>query len=705
MPEPANASTEGEEQQEQKPADPFSLRQSRNLERLAKAATKFHRETSTAASQKSSLWGGSEFGTDLSDEQRARIQTWNELASIPESFAGDTATDTGSTYGASTLNPETDASTNVTVPDREDAVSSPSQRFGAGARTSFSQAHGLEDSDSESDFELDFLRNLEDLAYKNFASANYSKAEECLRRSVDRSTDDSSPRLTNLKTQLVLCYCVQEKWDAAFAILEILPKTKTIECLPIYELLQAVALGYQHTSRLEEASKTLKIALQAKRRILGRQSNGYYLALAHLARIFEDMGDSLEAEVVRHSIPAHITPPVSEASSSTTTLVKSLIDNHELIGKIFVKTDAEASDMPQLPPAKRGLVENAPQLPARVDSESEELKLEKPGALKCAVASMDDDQVSTISTTSSTPTYGVVESRPYSTSITRRAVPPPQPSRGPVITPTEPILVGQTGATTIIEEPSALQFRESLMSVTGSLRGGSGTSLATNHVKTQERRLSQRARNPQSEKPSRRATDPGVVEEQDVPRWSAHRSQSCAETQVFSRGQEEGKSLDIGEHRIALSLTSTPATRPSPKSPPVIKIPSFVMPTPSMGKYGRIIGPTQWKVKNKGVSVTHRRYGASIGPRLLLPVNPQLALQTRPSVAIVCRTDASVLLAATQGLGSQVFAGATCVSCDAPLATGLRNYRSNILPLSYHGWFIRPLNADGVVFSRMSGLL
>ncbi|CAI4218281.1 unnamed protein product [Parascedosporium putredinis] len=333
VPEPANASTEGGEQQEQKPADPFSLRQSRNLERLAKAATKFHRETSTAASQKSSLWGGSEFGTDLSDEQRARIQTWNELASIPESFAGDTTTDTGSTYGASTLNPETDASTNVTVPDREDAVSSPSQ--------------------SESDFELDFLRNLEELAYKNFASANYSKAEECLRRSVDRSTDDSSPRLTSLKTQLVLCYCVQEKWDAAFAILEILPKTKTIECLPIYELLQAVALGYQHTSRLEEASKTLKIALQAKRRILGRQSNGYYMALAHLARIFEDMGDSLEAEVVRHSIPAHITVPVSESSSSTTTLVKSLIDNHELIGKIFVKTDAEASDTPQPPPAQQ----------------------------------------------------------------------------------------------------------------------------------------------------------------------------------------------------------------------------------------------------------------------------------------------------------------------------------------------------------------
>ncbi|KAK1827460.1 hypothetical protein QBC39DRAFT_361660 [Podospora conica] len=315
--------------------DPSSVRQSRNLENLAKAAQRFHAAASSTASTRYSVqgdrrsvlnWGGSETGS-LTQAQRERIEVWNDDLSTVEESPED-----GSKDG--TLSVPTDPSTTITTPDLDDLLSDPGKGKGVDGA-----ADEEADSDDGSDVEMDFLRNFEELAHSSFVAQDYSKAEQCLRMAVERSTGDmsSTANFRLLKIKLALCCCLQDKWDHAAGIVDSLPKTRSVADVPTFHLLQAISLAHLQGERFEDAYTVCKTALQGKKRVLGKTSPDYYGCLTILAAICDKKGDALEAEVVRHSIPRDWFPPSSVAVLSP----KHYILGHEtLIDSIFTSKKA-----------------------------------------------------------------------------------------------------------------------------------------------------------------------------------------------------------------------------------------------------------------------------------------------------------------------------------------------------------------------------
>jgi hypothetical protein len=315
-------------------SDPFSARQTRNLESLAKAAQQFHSSASSTASTRygagdrrsfASNWGGSEAG-GLTDAQRERIERWNELSTVDESQEDSTTettvpTDNSTTLTTPDIEPPPDAGKGKEVDNREDEDDD-------------------DDDDDESDVDLDFLRNFEELAYVSFLAQDYAKAEQCLRMAIERSTGDTSQNsdFKMLKTQLVLCCCLQEKWDHAAGILASLPKTRAVANLPIFHLLQAISLAHLEESRFDDAYSVCKTVLQGKKKIVGKTSRDYHECLSIFATICEKKGDALEAEAVRHSIsretPAQLPGTLLSA--------KQYILGHEtLIDSVFRKNGDE----------------------------------------------------------------------------------------------------------------------------------------------------------------------------------------------------------------------------------------------------------------------------------------------------------------------------------------------------------------------------
>ncbi|KAK2058715.1 hypothetical protein LY76DRAFT_592996 [Colletotrichum caudatum] len=320
------------ERQEAVP-DSSSLRQSMNLQSLAKAAKRFHTVATTTAStaygagdrRPSTVFGGSEAG-ELTEARRAEIEQWtrfNQLSVVDESTE-DSTTDVSLSSG------HRDASTVITIPDAEslyrDQAKPPNQ-----PAVSYDS-----DDDDDSDVELDFLRNSEELAYERFVSKDYSKAEKFLRMAVERLTGDAAGAsdFKQLKLQLALCCCMQDKWNHAAGILASLPKTRPADNLPVLDLLQAISMAHLTEGKLEDAYNTCKMVLQGKKKVFGRESQQYYECLWLFASIHDRRGPehALEAETVRHSIPRGWTPTIRDILSSPKRFI---LDQETLVQSIF----------------------------------------------------------------------------------------------------------------------------------------------------------------------------------------------------------------------------------------------------------------------------------------------------------------------------------------------------------------------------------
>lgn len=182
----------------------------------------------------------------------------------------------------------------------------------------FSEGQDVDESDS--DIELDILRNFEELAKTSFFKENYGKAEQFLREAIERLTGESSssPKFRTLMLQLALSCALQEKWDAAASILTTFKKPTSTADVPVLCLFQAVALGYLQSDKLEESYQACKTALQGKKKLCGKESEEYFDCLALLAKICDAKGDEFEAEAVRHSI-RQLSPskfPLAEKATS-----------------------------------------------------------------------------------------------------------------------------------------------------------------------------------------------------------------------------------------------------------------------------------------------------------------------------------------------------------------------------------------------------
>ena len=311
--------------------DPFAARLTRNLHSLAKAAQQFHSTASSEASTRyggdgrmssTSSWGGSDFGC-LTDSRRERIEMWNHQLQVVEEMQEESTTATEET-------PLTDHSTTITTPDLEEK----SVKIGKQAE------EDEEDSDDDSDIELDFLKNFDELACTSFARKDYSKSEQFLRKAMELSTGESSGE-TNfklLRIRLAVCCCLQDRWEFAAGVLAPLSKSKAASNLPVFHLLQAISLGYLANNRFDDACSVCKTALQGKKKILGKTSDDFHECLSILALIYEQKGDSLEAEAVRLSIPADWT---SRTLDNTRSGKQYILDHETLIDFAFGKKSAD----------------------------------------------------------------------------------------------------------------------------------------------------------------------------------------------------------------------------------------------------------------------------------------------------------------------------------------------------------------------------
>ncbi|KAK0625944.1 hypothetical protein B0T14DRAFT_599420 [Immersiella caudata] len=315
--------------------DLILIRQSRNLENLAKAAQKFHAAASSTASTRYSVqgdrrsvlnWGGSDAGS-LTQAQRERIEVWNDLSTVEEGPEDGSTTENSHSIPA-------DNSTTITVPDMDDPgmLSDP----GKGKDAEGVAKEETSGSDDESDVELDFLKSFQELAYSNFLAQDYSKAEQYLRMAVERSTGEVSgtSNSSSLKIKLALCCCLQEKWDDAAGIVASLPKMRSAAKLPTFHLLQAISLAHLQEDRFEDAYKVCKTALNGKKKTLGTDSSDYYGCLTVFATICDKKGDPLNAEAARHRIPRDWFPP---SSLSVLSPKQYILKHTSLIDSVFSK--------------------------------------------------------------------------------------------------------------------------------------------------------------------------------------------------------------------------------------------------------------------------------------------------------------------------------------------------------------------------------
>jgi len=162
------------------------------------------------------------------------------------------------------------------------------------------------DNESDSDIEFDILSNLEKLAEESLSNKDYAKAEQFLRKVLEklRQGPERAPdgsRITQLR--LALCCCLQGNWAAAESVLETMVKSRITHDLPVFYIMHAATLAHLEAGSLDMALSSCKTALQGRKRILGKSSREYLESLTLLAIVYERKGDVLEAEAVRHSLP------------------------------------------------------------------------------------------------------------------------------------------------------------------------------------------------------------------------------------------------------------------------------------------------------------------------------------------------------------------------------------------------------------------
>lgn len=240
-----------------------SDRQSANLGHLALTAQRFYNAASSTAGTQV---GGSEAASVLASRRRESIGIWRDgLPPVQESPEAA---------------PSDDASTMRT------------------------------DADEESDVELDVLRNLEVLAHANFVARDYSAAERCLQKVLNRATSGNRD-LGLLKTQLAFCCCLQGRWEQATTTMDPLPETDSGPAfLPALHILQAVSMVHLRQQRLDDAEATCMVVVNGKKSALGKEHDGYYESLSILSAIWRRRGDLMVSEAVCLNIPRDWRPPL-----------------------------------------------------------------------------------------------------------------------------------------------------------------------------------------------------------------------------------------------------------------------------------------------------------------------------------------------------------------------------------------------------------
>ncbi|KAE9967586.1 hypothetical protein EG327_011384 [Venturia inaequalis] len=248
-----------------------SRRISNHLKNLARDAESLRSSASTAIEgDRSTIWGGSVLGDQLSNDQYRDIRNW------------------------------------IPPPIEEESLEGKS--IGSGPISDDHTARADSDSDSESDPEQELVEMFEKRGLQKLADKEYEQAEKflCKAISLRKPSSKTTTSLEHIKANLADCYCQQAKWEDADRLLSELSDSRNkLDILALHSL-HAVSHVYFGKANLDAADRTCRKSLLGKKKLLGKTHESYYLTLLLLACICDAKGDEVQGDGWRHFLPASL---------------------------------------------------------------------------------------------------------------------------------------------------------------------------------------------------------------------------------------------------------------------------------------------------------------------------------------------------------------------------------------------------------------
>lgn len=277
----------------------------RNLRDLAQAAKHFHSAASSTA--------GSAANSARSDDDGASIAPWQSYPGADMSLFGDFSDDSRERVEKFVR----EAPAVVGVEDLRKRKTFPVKRDMSRERVmvtveeeEFEDDDGdVTDEDEDAEFELAFVRGLQELISHHIRAGNYSKAVDFINEAMSNSAVLScATLLRTLRSQLVLTHLLQGQWRLASSLLTTLARQRKDRDAIVCSLLHGLAVAHLAAYAFDDALAACKMALYGRRRLHKRGD----LDIAHVnetiglfATIYDMTGDYVRAEVLRGQLPSN----------------------------------------------------------------------------------------------------------------------------------------------------------------------------------------------------------------------------------------------------------------------------------------------------------------------------------------------------------------------------------------------------------------
>lgn len=177
------------------------------------------------------------------------------------------------------------------------------------------------DEDDDAEFELAFVKGLQELISYHLRAGHYTKAVQFINQAMSNSAVLSSDTLLRtLQCQLALAHLLQGQWRLASSLLTTtLARLKKDRDAVVCSLLHGLAVAHLTEYAFEDALEVCKMALYGRRRLHKRgeldvsQVND---TVGLFATIYDMTGDFVRAEVLRGQLPSNFTCKHPESAIS-----------------------------------------------------------------------------------------------------------------------------------------------------------------------------------------------------------------------------------------------------------------------------------------------------------------------------------------------------------------------------------------------------
>ncbi|KAH8179419.1 hypothetical protein LIA77_00938 [Sarocladium implicatum] len=164
------------------------------------------------------------------------------------------------------------------------------------------------DDDDDAEFELAFVKGLQELISHHLRAGNYPKAIEFINQAMSNSAVLSSDTLLRtLQCQLALARLLQGQWRLASSLLTTaLARLKKDRDAVVCSLLHGLAVAHLTEYAFDDALTVCKMALYGRRRLQKKgeiEATRVHETVGLFAAIYDMTGDFVRAEVLRGQLP------------------------------------------------------------------------------------------------------------------------------------------------------------------------------------------------------------------------------------------------------------------------------------------------------------------------------------------------------------------------------------------------------------------